>query len=38
MILEAMDEPRPGACSYRRVTIIALFLLGAIYAIRLSFK
>jgi hypothetical protein len=38
MILEAMDEPRPGASSYRRVTIIALFLLGAIYAIRLSFK
>jgi hypothetical protein len=39
-----MDEPRPGASSYRRVitviqwTIIALFLLGAIYAIRLSFK
>jgi hypothetical protein len=44
MILDAVDEPAPGASSYRRVitviqwTIIALFLLGAIYAIRLSFK
>ena len=44
MILEAVDEPRPGASSYGRVitviqwTIIALFLFGAIYAIRLSFK
>jgi hypothetical protein len=44
MILNAADEPAPGASSYRRVitviqwTIIALFLLGAIYAIRLSFK
>jgi hypothetical protein len=44
MILNAVDEPAPGASSYRRVitviqwTIIALFLLGAIYAIRLSFK
>ena len=44
MILDALDEPAPGASSYRRVitliqwTIIALFLLAAIYAIRLSFK
>jgi len=44
MILAAVDEPAPGASSYRRVitviqwTIIALFLLAAIYAIRLSFK
>ena len=44
MILDAVDELAPGASSYRRVitliqwTIIALFLLAAIYAIRLSFK
>jgi hypothetical protein len=42
MILDAVDEPAPGASSYRRVitviqsTIFALFLLGALYAIRLS--
>jgi hypothetical protein len=42
MILEAVDEPVPGASSYRRVitviqsTIFALFVLGAIYAIRLG--
>jgi len=44
MILDAVDELAAGASSYRRVitliqwTIIALFLLAAIYAIRLSFK
>jgi hypothetical protein len=42
MILEAVDEPAPCASSYRRVitviqsTIFALFVLGAIYAIRLG--
>ena len=42
MILDAVDEPAPSASSYRRVitviqsTIFALFLLGALYAIRLS--
>jgi hypothetical protein len=42
MILDAVDEPAPGASSYRRVipviqsTILALFLLGFLYAIKLS--
>jgi hypothetical protein len=43
MILDAVEEPAPGASSYRRVitviqtTIFALFLGGFLYAIRLSF-
>jgi hypothetical protein len=43
MILDAVDEPAPGASSYRRVitviqtTIFALFLGGFLYAVRLSF-
>jgi hypothetical protein len=42
MILDAVDEPAPGVSSYRRVInmiqwiIFALFLLGVLYAIRLS--
>jgi hypothetical protein len=43
-MLDAVDEPAPGASTYRRVitviqwSIFALFLFGAIYAIRLSFR